>query len=161
MLSNSPIIKEASCHLFEVQLNWVSKDMGVASSKDVIEGIRIATSCKFGGQGRVWSAEYLLLASVSSSFMSIFLAEAHRNRLEVQGYDSVAIGHIKEKNGYYELSQIDVYPEIRIHENALNEKLNQALQHAQEHCVVARSLKIKVLYHHRIVHKGLFKHVQN
>lgn len=61
---------------FQVELNWLSKQKGILSAKDVSVTMHVATPVTFGGEGKEWSPEHLFLGSISSCFMTTYLAFA-------------------------------------------------------------------------------------
>jgi peroxiredoxin-like protein len=143
--------KTAKQFYFEVQLHWRADTNGILSAKDAEGNIHIATPPKFGGEGKPWTPEHLLLSAVSGSFMDTCLAFAKKLQFEISHFECNAIGQIEIVNGKYKFTNINLYPKVYIAAEALKEKATLALQKTHQNCLVTNSLNAGVFYHSEVL----------
>ena len=80
---------------FEVQLNWLADTRGILSAKDANGTIHVATPPEFGGEGKPWTPEHLFLSSISSCFMTTYLAFAKKLHFDISHFGCDTIGQIE------------------------------------------------------------------
>lgn len=136
--------------LFEVQLNWLTGKRGIISAKDAEGTLHVATPPKFGGEGNPWSPEHLFLGSISSCFMTTYLAFAKKLGFEISNLECNAIGQIRIVEGKYKFTNIDLYPKVYIATESLREKAMRALEKTHRYCLVSNSINVEVIYHSEI-----------
>lgn len=135
--------------LFETNLEWVEGKKGVLSARDADGMIFIETPPAFGGTGKPWSPEHLFLGSISTCFMTTFLAFADKYKFPIKGMKCPAIGQIRLVEGSYQFTQVDLYPEIFI-EEIHREAAEKTLEKTTRHCLIARSIASQVYYHSQV-----------
>jgi organic hydroperoxide reductase OsmC/OhrA len=98
---------------FKVHLNWEGDHKGMLHADHVTERISVATPPPFeGGIPDMWSPEHLFLSSISSCFMTTFLAIAQKKRITIQHFDCMVTGHItKDDTGHLSFTTINLYPQ--------------------------------------------------
>lgn len=70
-------------HFYEVTAEWNEGRKGTLSSPFLNEKVECATPPEFPkGEPRIWSSEHLFGASISSCYLSTFLAIAENFKLE-------------------------------------------------------------------------------
>ena len=80
-------------YFFEVQLNWQQGRKGILTANDVKDTIIVATPPEFaGGVPDMWSPEHLFLSSLSSCFMTTYLAITEKSKLAIANFECNAIG---------------------------------------------------------------------
>ncbi|MBL7745278.1 MAG: OsmC family protein [Chitinophagaceae bacterium] len=136
---------------FEVQLDWLNAKKGILSAKDAEGTIYVATPPKFGGEGKPWSPEHLFLSSVSSCFMSTYLAFAQRGNFQVSHFDCNAVGEIEVVEGKYKFTTINLYPKIYISDESLRERATEALEKTHRSCLISNSVNATIFYHSEIL----------
>ena len=88
-------------YYFEVQLNWQTGRQCIVTANDVRDAIKVATPPEFsGGVPDLWSPEHLFLSSLSSSFMTTYLAIAEQQQLTIAHFECSAIGQINLAAGH-------------------------------------------------------------
>ncbi len=137
--------------LFEVQLDWQAGTRGILSARDAAGTILVATPPEFGGDWNLWSPEHLFLSSISSCFMTTYLAFAKKFHFAVSHFNCNAIGQIEIVDGKYKFTQINVYPTIQIAEEALREKANLAVEKTHKYCLISNSVNAQVFYHSQVL----------
>jgi organic hydroperoxide reductase OsmC/OhrA len=137
--------------LFEVQLNWLADTRGILSAHDANGTIHVATPPEFGGGGKPWTPEHYFLSSISSSFMTTYLAFAKKLHFTISNFECNAIGQIEIIDGKYKFTNINLYPKIFIAGETLREKANLALEKTHKYCLVTNSVNADVFYHSEVL----------
>lgn len=132
-------------HYYNLNLTWKSERTGILTSQELKNGIEVATPPPFpkGIEG-VWSPEHLLTASVSSCFMTTFLAIAENSRLEFDSFDCSAKGKLEQVEGKFLMTEIELIPVLKIKKEADKEKAERILQKSEAACLISNSIKTKV-----------------
>ena len=152
MTDTQPIIrKKEKQFLFQVELNWLSKQKGILSAHDVRGTVHVATPASFGGEGKDWSPEHLFLGSLSSCFMATYLVFAKKFQFEISRFECNIIGQVELTDGKYQFANINIFPKIYVADDTLKEKATLALQKTQEYCLVSNSIKAEVIYHCEVI----------
>jgi peroxiredoxin-like protein len=137
--------------LVEVQLNWLNAKKGILHANDAEGTIHVATPPKFGGEGKPWTPEHLFLSSISSCFMSTYLAFAQKAGFQIAHFDCNAIGQIEISEGRYRFTNINLYPRIYIADESLREKAAAALEKTHKCCLISNSVNATIFYHSEIL----------
>jgi peroxiredoxin-like protein len=136
---------------FEVQLNWLSAKKGILFADDAEGTIHVATPPKFGGEGKPWTPEHLFLSSISSCYMTTFLAFAQKAGFEISHFDCNIVGQIAMAEGKYRFTTINLYPKIYIGNESLREKAASAVEHTHKYCLISSSVNAAIFYHTEIL----------
>ena len=137
--------------LFGVSLNWLSKQVGILYADDAAGTICVATPSVFGGEGRDWSPEHLLLGAVNGCFMSTYLVFAKKFKFDVSRFECNVTGKIQLVEGKYQFTQIDVFSKVFVAEESLKEKADLALQKTRQYCLISNSIKAEITYHGEVI----------
>jgi peroxiredoxin-like protein len=137
--------------LFEVDLNWLVKQKGVLTIQDVAEKINVATPPLFGGEEKTWSPEHLFLSSLSSCFMTTFLAFAKNHELVFTGFECNTIGQVELKEGRFQFTRINIFPKIYVENENSKLKAKLVLEKTQKYCLVSNSINAEIIYHSEIL----------
>jgi peroxiredoxin-like protein len=152
MTHMQPTLHKTDKHyLFEVQLNWLHQSTGVISAHDTDSTIHVATPPAFGGEGKSWSPEHLLLGALGSCFMTTYLAFAKKLDFGISRLECNSIGHIELQEGKFRFTRIDVYPKIFTTAATDDDKAKRALEKTQQYCLVSNSLNAGVIYHGEVL----------
>jgi len=139
-------------YYFDVQLNWQHGRKGIITANDVKDTIHVATPPVFaGGVPDMWSPEHLFLSSLSSCFMTTFLAIAEKRRLEIVQFECEAIGRVAKTGDHLEFTTIDLYPKIFVENEAAMTVANDVMMKAYKHCIIANSIKAHVIHHGQVL----------
>jgi organic hydroperoxide reductase OsmC/OhrA len=136
---------------FETELNWLGEKKGIVTAADVKDTLRVATPPGFGGDAGMWSPEHLFLASLSSCFMTTYLAIAGKMRLPLSHFECNAIGQVAVVEGVYRFTNINLYPKIYITDAMLTEQAEVALLKAKKHCLVSNSVNATIIHHGQVI----------
>jgi len=107
--------------------------------------IEVATPPQFPkGIPGIWSPEHLFTASVSSCFMTTFLAIAENSKLEFTEFHCNSKGKLEQVDGKFRMSEIILEPHVSIVNEADIEKAQRVLQKSEVACLISNSINSKV-----------------
>jgi organic hydroperoxide reductase OsmC/OhrA len=139
-------------YYFQVQLNWQEGRKGILTASDVKDTIRVATPPEFpGGVPDMWSPEHLFLSSLSSCFMTTYLAIAEKSRLTIADFECSTIGQIALVEGHLEFININLFPKIYVERQEEMVLANEVLTKTYKHCIVANSIKTHLIHHGQVL----------
>jgi organic hydroperoxide reductase OsmC/OhrA len=136
---------------FEVRLNWLSKKEGILSANDASGTLHVATPPEFGGEGKPWTPEHFFLSSISSCFMTTYLAFAQKLHFKISHFDCQIVGQIEIVEQKYKFTNINLYPRIYIADESLREKANLAMEKTHKYCLITNSVNATVFYHSELL----------
>jgi peroxiredoxin-like protein len=129
---------------FETEIRWVSAREGRLEAKG-LPPIPVDAPAEYKGQGKGWTPEHLLVASVNSCFMLALLAIAENSRLGVVSFSSAATGKLERVQGAgYQITEIIIKPKVVIASPQDLARVPRMLEKAKENCFVSNSLKSAV-----------------
>lgn len=132
-------------HIYRVDLSWKRERLGELSSPELNQSLEVATPPQFPkGMEGIWSPEHLLTASVSSCFMTTFLAIAEKSRLEFIDFNCNAKGELEQVEGRFLMTRIKLEAKLKIAQATEKEKAEKILQRSEELCLISNSIKAKV-----------------
>jgi len=139
-------------YYFQVQLNWQEGRKGILTANDVKDVIRVATPPEFsGGVPDMWSPEHLFLSSLSSSFMTTYLAFAEKRKLAIIHFECSTIGQIALVDGHLEFTTVNLYPKIYVETQEEIVIANDVLTKTYKHCIIANSIKPHLVHHGQVL----------
>ncbi|MGK7370827.1 MAG: OsmC family protein [Candidatus Halalkalibacterium sp. M3_1C_030] len=132
-------------HLYRVDIAWKEGRIGMMSSPELEDQIEVATPPQFdGGVEGIWSPEHLFISSVSSCFMTTFVAIAEYSKLKFEDLDVKAVGKIDKVDGKFMVTEITLEPELVIEEEKYKDKATRILEKAEAACLITRSIKTEI-----------------
>lgn len=132
-------------HYYEVELKWDADRKGTLSSTLLDEKIVVATPPDFPkGIPGIWSPEHLLIASVTSCFMTTFLAIAENSKLEFESLSINANGNLDKVEGKLMMHSIKLLPSLIIKNASDNERALRILEKSEAACLISNSLKTEI-----------------
>lgn len=134
-------------HKYNVNLSWKEGRIGTLRSPELNEEIEVATPPDFdGGVEGIWSPEHLFLSSVSSCFMTTFVAIAEYSKLSFEDLDVKAMAKLGKVDGKFEVSEITLRPELLIGDKKFADKARRIMEKAEQACLITRSIKTKIIF---------------
>lgn len=132
-------------HNYEVNLEWSYDRMGELSSPVLNDNIQVATPPEFPkGMEGIWSPEHLFVASVSSCFMTTFLAISEFSKLDYIGLKVKADGKLEKVDGKFMMSEITLKPVLTVPEGVNTDKAERILNKSEAACLITNSVKTRV-----------------
>lgn len=118
----------------------------IGSSEDDLRDLEVASPPEFGGPGRVWSPEHLLVASVATCLMTTFRAIAAASNLEVVDYFDDASGKlVLDQDRLYRIETITLKPHVVVPDRTMVEKAKRLLEKAERACLISRSVNSRIV----------------
>lgn len=132
-------------HNYNVNLRWIADRKGIISSPELVNEFEVATPPQFPkGMEGIWSPEHLLTASVNSCFMTTFLAIAENSKLNFTEFTCRSEGILDQIEGKYLMTEVILYPKLKLTNNADAERAERVLQKSEAACLISNSIKAKV-----------------
>jgi len=132
-------------HEYNISLIWTEGRKGIMSSPELPDSLEVATPPEFDkGIPGIWSPEHLFTASVSSCFMTTFLAIAEYSKLDYLSFKCGAVGVLGKPEGKYAMTEIILKPRIELANENDREKANKIILKAEAACLITRSIKTPV-----------------
>lgn len=136
---------------FEVRLNWLADTRGLLCAPDAKGIIHVATPPAFGGTGKPWTPEHYFLSSISSCFMTTFLAFSRKSKFEIVDLKCNVTGKVEIVEGKYKFTQIDIYPKIYINSELERQKTEFILEKTHKYCLISNSVNANINYHDEVL----------
>jgi organic hydroperoxide reductase OsmC/OhrA len=137
-------------HLYETHLQWTgSTGLGwesydrahTALAPPAEQEIRLTTG-ESKGDPAILNPEQLLVMAASSCQMLMFLHVASKARVDVVAYEDDATGVMPVDDGW--ITEITLRPRIVVAGDASEERLQNLVGTAHEHCYIANTLKTEM-----------------
>lgn len=138
-------------HEYHVDLDWKEGRIGTLSSPELDDKIEVATPPQFdGGVEGIWSPEHLFVSSVSSCFMTTFVAIAEYSKLKFENLEVNATGKLDKEEGKFVVSEIILKPELVIADEKFSDKAKRIMEKAEEACLITRSIKTTIHFEPKV-----------
>jgi peroxiredoxin-like protein len=139
-------------HYYNVEVNWNKERKGMMCSPELKQSdeqsnscIEVATPPEFPkGIPGIWSPEHLFTASVSSCYMTTFLAIAENSKLDFISFGCKSKGKLDQVDGKYLMTEIILEPTVHISNEKDLEKAQRILQKSESACLISNSIKSKI-----------------
>ncbi|MFC4871437.1 OsmC family protein [Negadavirga shengliensis] len=132
-------------HTYNISLTWKEGRKGELNSPELSHGFEVATPPQFDkGIHGIWSPEHLFTASISSCFMTTFLAIAEYSKLEYQCFDCKAEGILAKEDGKFLMTEVILKPKVKLVNEVDRSKAERIIQKAETACLISNSIKTKV-----------------
>lgn len=130
---------------YEVKTTWKEGRVGEINSTVLNSIIEVAKPPEFAkGELGLWSPEHLVVAAVSSSFMTTFLAFAEKIRLKFIRFDCVATLFLERNGGKLSAVQIIIHPTITVVNSRDSGKGLKVLGLTAKSCIISNMLKPEI-----------------
>lgn len=139
-------------HIYNVNLSWKEGRIGTLQSPELDDTIEVATPPQFpGGVEGIWSPEHLFVSSVSSCFMTTFVAIAEFSKLDFENLEVEAVGKLDKVDGKFVVSEIILKPELMLAEDTHAEKAKRIMEKAEAACLISRSIKTEITLEPKVI----------
>ena len=141
--NNKPII-------FTTELYWSGDKVGIVGSSS-LKSFAVSTPPEFGGPEGEWSAEHLFLSSITSCFMSTYLAFVNKMKIENTGFECTATGQVEIVDGKYKFTYIHIYPKAFVGNDVDVERAKVAMEKTKKYCLISNSVNAEIVQHPEVV----------
>jgi organic hydroperoxide reductase OsmC/OhrA len=146
-------------HYYQVDITWNKERKGILCSPELTSPvgekgcIEVATPPQFPkGIAGIWSPEHLFTASVSSCFMTTFLAIAENSNLEFVAFSCNAKGKLDQVEGKMIMTEVLLEPSVTIVHEKDNDKAKRVMEKSEKSCLISNSIKSKVILQPAVIH---------
>ena len=129
--------------LYHNNLKWKGQKKADLEFQESKQHIEVATPPEFGGHENIISPEDLFVSSANVCFMTTLLGTIKNMGVELISYESEAEGILETVDKMKIFTRIIIRPKIKAKETV--EKIKLILDHAEKRCLVANSMKTKVI----------------
>jgi len=137
--------------IFTSDLYWEKGETGVVNSHSVNHAVHVATAPEFGGKKGEWSPEHLFLSSITSCYMSTYLAFVNKLTFENIDFECSATGQVDLVDGKYKFTFIHVYPRAYVKNESDREKAELAMAKAKRYCLISNSINAEIIQHPEVI----------
>ena len=131
-------------YFYTTEVKWTGERHGDLRAP-VLPSLQIDAPPEFKGHGGVWTPEHLFVASVSSCFMTTFLAIAENSKLEFVSFKAGAKGKLEKLEGQgFMMTEIVLHPQLVISNARDAERASRILKKAEKHCLISNSVKTEI-----------------
>jgi len=138
-------------YTYRVTTHWTQHKRGIVEGQTIPRTINFAAPPEFGGEPGLWTPEHLLVASVSTCFVSTFRAVAEASKVEFDGVEIETEGMIEKLEGGFRFTKITLRPQVLIHDEKDRERVGRLLEKAERVCLVSRSLACTIVLDAKIM----------
>lgn len=137
---------------FKTKYRQTSGNQGIAEL-DGRPSLEIAPPPAFKGPEGFWSPEDLFVSAVETCYFLTLLFLLKQNKVTLVEYSSHADGLLESIDGQMRFTSIDLYPRVVVEQGETSE-IEKLLQQAEAGCLVAASIKTKIVLHPEVVIAG-------
>ena len=139
-------------YTYHAAAHWTLHKRGIVEPGEGIpRTINFAAPPEFGGEPGLWTPEHLLIASLSTCFVSTFRAVAEASKLETHGLEVEVEGTIEKQEGGFRFTRITLRPALTIFREEDRERAGRLLEKAERACLISRSINATVIVEARIL----------
>jgi organic hydroperoxide reductase OsmC/OhrA len=138
-------LQQGSRHEYDVAVRWTGAQQASAGTAELPE-IRVMLPAALCGPIEDWTPEHLFVAAAASCLMTVFLGLAAAARLDFVDLVVQARGVLEElaSEGWI-ISTLELKPLLTLQREADRERAARLLCKAERHCVVANSMRTRIV----------------
>jgi peroxiredoxin-like protein len=129
---------------YHATATWTEHRRGLVETESIARTINFSAPPEFGGEPGLWTPEHLLVAAVSTCFVSTFRAVAELSKVEVTSMRVAVEGILEKTDGGFRFTKLIVRPTVEIPAAQDTERIIRLLHKAERSCLVSRSLNSEV-----------------
>ena len=123
---------------------WTHARSGVVKGEATAQHIDFSALPEFQGQAGLWTPEHLLVAAVTSCFITTLHALAELSNFEYLALEVESRGVIGKADGGWRFTEMAIWPTLTIFREEDRERACRLLEKTERSCLVARSLALTV-----------------
>ena len=131
-------------YFYSTEIAWTAERKGNLAGPR-LPNLVIDAPPEFKGHEGFWTPEHLFVASVSSCFMTTFLAIAENSKLDVRGLHIEAKGQLEKLEGTgFMITEIILRPSVVLSSERDSDRAVRIIGKAEKNCLIAKSIRTKV-----------------
>jgi organic hydroperoxide reductase OsmC/OhrA len=138
---------------YESKVQW-KKDRLCQMSTGSGISMDFSSPPEFKGLRGLITPEDLFVASENTCLLMTFISMAEKMRFEFHSYKCEAVGHLEKTDDGLVFTRIILRPRIEIGSKEDVKKAERALEIADRNCLIANSMKTKIIIEPEIVISG-------
>lgn len=111
---------------------------------DAVTALSSASPAEFGGPGDRWSPETLLVGAIGDCLVLTFRAVAEASKLPWMDLRCHVTGTLDRVDRITQFTEVEIHAHLRVPAGVDPDRARRTLEKAEQHCLVARSLKAPV-----------------
>lgn len=137
---------------YPVSVRWESGRRGLASSSDGLPDLAVSAPPSFGGPAGVWSPEHLFVLSVTTCWMTTFLAVAEASKLDVVAVECGGDGTLeKGEDRRFWISKLVLRPRVTLVREEDRDRGLRLIAKAEAVCLIHNSIRTEVTLEPEVV----------
>jgi organic hydroperoxide reductase OsmC/OhrA len=128
---------------YKTSVKWLQGLEGLAAAADRPD-LTFTPPSEFGGGDSQWNPELLLVSAVEACLLLTTLSVAQRQKLNLKGYASDAVGHMEKTPEGLRFTKIDVNVRLQVGSPDEAEKAVKSVHIAEKYCPVSNAVKVPV-----------------
>jgi organic hydroperoxide reductase OsmC/OhrA len=128
---------------YETALTWAGGETGIERTANRPD-LSVSSPPEFGGREDQWNPELLLVASVESCLLLTALSVAKRQKIELKGYSSKAVGRMAKTPEGLRFQEIAIAVTLTIDASTDAGAAARIVHTAEKYCPVSNALKCPV-----------------
>ena len=136
---------------FKTEYRWTGESRGMVELGEGRQDLEIAPPPAFKGPKGLWSPEDLFVSSIETCFFLTLMFYLKQNKVQLFEYRSRADGLLERVDGKMWFPQVDLYPVLVSDSDP--SKVEELMHSAEQDCLVARSVKTRIVLHPEIEQK--------
>jgi organic hydroperoxide reductase OsmC/OhrA len=129
---------------YETALRWTSGATGIEQTANRPD-MTISAPPEFGGRDDLWNPELLLVASVESCMLLTSLSVAQRQKIQLNGYASKAVGRMAKTPDGLRFLEIAVSVTLTVDGSTDAAAAARIVHIAEKYCPVSNAVKCPVI----------------
>lgn len=130
----------ALTYSYRTTARWTEHKRGIVEAEGVPRTVNFASPPEFGGEPGLWTPEHLLVAAVSTCYVSTLRAVAEASKVEFHALDVAVDGSIERQEGGFRFTRIVLRPIVTVQKEQDRERMGRLLEKAERVCLITRSL---------------------
>lgn len=125
---------------YETRLTWNGDETGIEQTAGRPD-LSISSPPEFGGKDDRWNPELLLVAAVEACLLLTALSVAKRQKIDLKGYSSRAVGHMAKTPEGLRFQEITAEVAVTVGPEVDPVKAENIVHIAEKYCPVSNALK--------------------
>lgn len=128
---------------YQTELTWNGNETGTERTAGRPD-LEISSPPEFGGTPDRWNPELMLVAAVEACLLLTALSVAKRQRIELKGYSSRAVGRMEKTSEGLRFQEIAIDVTLSVGPEVDPVKAENIVHIAEKYCPVSNALKFPV-----------------
>lgn len=129
---------------------WTGARSGEVVAEPYMLYIDFSAPPEFQGEAGKWTPEHLLMAAVTSCYVTTFRAIAEFSRFEYDSLEVAAEGVLEKAEGGFRFTRLTVRPTLLLAAGSDEERARRLLEKAERGCLISRSINAQITLEPRV-----------